>query len=251
MRYLLLCFVILLGCKEPLPEEYHYTPMVSVLSASLLLGAPVSPVDPDVLVDYRDCTECGGKGWKGDGQPRSDCLSCTHSKWDDHVFEAIPPPEDIPDIGCTNHVCDCEQCECDPCECGQDASPGDIEWFVLKDPSLTEAKAAAKESGKNLLLVFASRTECAACITQEKEVFSSQEVIRYLNERTLPTWVDYGRYPELAEAWCTWTKAGEVVHPQYPSTVFVSTKGLRKVGVGLVTEASFLGFLNQCFEELE
>ena len=84
--------LMLIGCKPEIPEPHKFTPMICVLSAGLTLegNTPDTPdEDPDTIPSFEDCEECGGKGWKGDGQPRSDCLACTHPKWDNY-FDELP-----------------------------------------------------------------------------------------------------------------------------------------------------------------
>ena len=87
--FMVVSALLLIGCKPAIPEPHTFTPMSCVLSAGLAIDSntPTPDADPDNIPSFKDCEECGGKGWKGDGQPRSDCLACTHPKWDIYFDE--------------------------------------------------------------------------------------------------------------------------------------------------------------------
>lgn len=246
IRYLLVFVVLLSGCKAELtpPPAYRYTPMLSVLSAVIVMEqgdtpTPDVPDAPDVLVDYRDCVECDGKGWTGDGQPRSDCLNCTHPKWDDYFGSYGDQPTNaevldtyvkyeaeiseiwlsLPDSGTMREAVRVWQQQQDakqekppePESAAEETPPTEIQWLPMKD--LASLRSQARASGKPLYLHITG-PNCRGCEKQARYVFTDPVIIRLINQNFTPVWVEWlesGHLLDSLEIEIEWPQ--EIVEP--------------------------------------
>jgi len=251
MRRLLLAFVVLLGgcVPEPtMPVADDFTPWIAV-AIGISTAASVKPDGPSDT-----CPECGGSGVLGDGTIQIDCPKCEPEPLE-NLSEEIDTNEKeapLPDV-----IQDIRLSELDVIEEEEDAwavvpetsGSGFIRWLEGTDTSFRAEREYAREVDKNLVIVFSMPEGCKACRTQEEVVFTSSEVIEYVNNNCVMCRVDFSEQPKLVSAWCI---DANNPNPGAPAVVVVSKNGKwRMVGCGKVSVKSFLEFVKSSISKME
>lgn len=215
MIRLILPLMLIAGCTLPPIEVDSYIPAISVccgVAATTSETVPSPKPSPD---PSEDCDTCGGEGWLGDGQPRSDCPDC-NTKWDNH-FRGVTKMVDKPEVK------EPLTAETELKKTASDYKTPAINWHY----NLTKAKAAAKRTDREILVHFWFEG-CGPCVAIQRNVLQKPEVVEYVNANYIPIKIDvkaeFGGGLTNGQAWRKTLRMGNHEIP-CPSEVVLKPDG--------------------------